>query len=104
MGQYLSPGVYVEEVAGTPPIAGVAPARSFHRAGDHRRRIYHAAKPDGSGPYTVAPVDAPRLVTDFTQFKNQFGDFQAENLTLAHAVFGFFNNGGTRCWWRAPPI
>jgi phage tail sheath protein FI len=56
------------------------------------------AKPDGSGPYTVAPVDAPRLVTDFTQFKNHFGDFQVGNLTLAHAVFGFFNNGGTRCW------
>ena len=28
----------------------------------------------------------------------RFGDFQAGNNTLAHAVFGFFNNGGTACY------
>ena len=99
MGQYLSPGVYVEEVAGTPPIAGVGTSTvGFIGQVTTGGGFTMPAKPDGSGPYTVAPVDAPRLVTDFTQFKNQFGDFQAGNLTLAHAVFGFFNNGGTRCW------
>jgi len=47
--------------------------------------------------YIVAPLNEPRLVTNWEQFKTQFGDFQTGNLTLAHAVYGFFNNGGTRC-------
>jgi hypothetical protein len=41
-----------------------------------------------------------KLCTNFTEFKKFFGDFSAvsgQNL-LAHAVFGFFRNGGTRCY------
>ena len=45
-----------------------------------------------------------KLCTNFTEFKNFFGDFlppsgdtQGQN-TLAHAVYGFFRNGGTRCY------
>lgn len=99
MAQYLSPGVYVEEVPGTPPIVGIGTSTvGFIGEVTAGGGFAMPAKPDGSGPYTVAPVNEPRLVTDFTQFRNQFGDFQAGNLTLAHAVFGFFNNGGTRCW------
>lgn len=99
MGRYLSPGVYIEEVAGTPPIVGVGTSTvGFIGAVTTGGAFAMPAKPDGSGPYTVTPVDAPRLITDFTQFRNHFGDFQVGNLTLAHAVFGFFNNGGTRCW------
>jgi phage tail sheath protein FI len=48
--------------------------------------------------YTVIPANDPQLVTSWVGFKNKFGDFQAGNQTLAHAVYGFFNNGGTRCW------
>ena len=47
--------------------------------------------------YELAPENEPQLVTNFEQFKNKFGDFQTANKTLAHAVFGFFLNGGTRC-------
>ncbi|MCB9101755.1 MAG: phage tail sheath family protein [Anaerolineales bacterium] len=38
--------------------------------------------------------------TNFGEFKKHFGDFTAdENQNrLAHAVYGFFNNGGTRCY------
>ena len=44
-----------------------------------------------------------KLCTNFTEFKKFFGDFlkSSENLgqnTLAHAVYGFFRNGGTRCY------
>jgi hypothetical protein len=46
----------------------------------------------------VAPAGVPRLITSWQEFKDSFGDIQAGNKTLAHAVFGFFNNGGTRCW------
>ncbi len=99
MPQYLSPGVYVEEVAGTPPIVGVGTSTvGIIGAVNTGGGFTMPAMPDGSGNYTIAPVDEPRLVTDWTQFKNQFGDFQAGNLNLAHAVYGFFNNGGTRCW------
>lgn len=40
------------------------------------------------------------LCTNFSEFKSSFGDFSTdvEQRHLAHAVYGFFNNGGTRCW------
>jgi phage tail sheath protein FI len=104
MAQYLSPGVYVEEVPGTPPIAGVGTSTAafvgvVNTAANNPDGSPFAMpqKPDGSGPYTVAPLNEPRLVTNWEQFKTQFGDFQTGNSTLAHAVYGFFNNGGTRC-------
>ncbi len=49
-------------------------------------------------PYPLAPMGQARLVTGWTAFKNLFGDIQDSNRVLAHAVYGFFNNGGSRCW------
>jgi uncharacterized protein len=52
----------------------------------------------------------PKLCTNFSEFIREFGDFDLSSTqgaeqtvhdghnTLAHAVYGFFNNGGTRCW------
>jgi hypothetical protein len=48
--------------------------------------------------FAAAPVGTPVLLTGWEDFKNNFGDFQAGNLILAHAVYGFFNNGGTAVW------
>lgn len=48
--------------------------------------------------YTIAPGGEPRLITSWEEFKNNFGNIQAGNAKLAQAVYGFFNNGGTRCW------
>lgn len=41
-----------------------------------------------------------KLCTNFTEFKKFFGDFSNHpgQSNLAHAVFGFFRNGGTRCY------
>jgi phage tail sheath protein FI len=41
-----------------------------------------------------------QLCTNFTEFKKYFGDFSevAGQSNLAHAVYGFFRNGGTRCF------
>jgi phage tail sheath protein FI len=45
-----------------------------------------------------------KLCTNFTEFKNYFGDFSPDTdedkgqNTLAHAVYGFFINGGSRCY------
>lgn len=105
MAQYLSPGVYVEEVPGTPPITGVGTnTAGFVGVVDTTKTnpggsaFKMPAKPDGSGDYTLAAANTPILVTNWEQFKNQFGDFQSANEALAHGVYGFFNNGGTRCY------
>lgn len=118
MPQYLSPGVYVEEVASSiQPIAGVGTSTAgfigYVEAGVAMpvipgRFVVPPAAPGGTAPapapapvpvrYTVAPAGQAQLVTSWESFKNQFGDFQEGNATLAHAVYGFFNNGGTRCW------
>lgn len=41
-----------------------------------------------------------KLCTNFNEFKKHFGDFSTDlyQNKLAHAVYGFFNNGGTRCY------
>lgn len=48
--------------------------------------------------YALAAVGSPELITSWEGFRNSFGDIQDGNRVLAHAVYGFFNNGGTRCW------
>ncbi|QLE58017.1 phage tail sheath subtilisin-like domain-containing protein [Nostoc sp. TCL26-01] len=52
----------------------------------------------------IAQAGEIKLITNFSEFKKFFGDFlpptgdtQGQN-TLAHAVYGFFRNGGTRCY------
>lgn len=56
------------------------------------------------GKWTSEPKGEIKLCTNFSEFKKFFGDFldpkgdiQGQN-TLAHAVYGFFRNGGTRCY------
>jgi phage tail sheath protein FI len=41
-----------------------------------------------------------KLCTNFGEFKKSFGDFSLcpSHNHLVHAVYGFFNNGGTRCY------
>ena len=77
MPQYLSPGVYVEELeAGSRPIEGVATSIAAF-----------------VGLAKAGPVNTPTLVTNWSQFTQTFGDFMEESY-LAHAVYGYFNNGG----------
>jgi phage tail sheath protein FI len=49
---------------------------------------------------TAVPVGQAKLCTNFTEYKNAFGDFSLDqnHRRLTHAVYGFFNNGGTRCF------
>ena len=78
MPQYLSPGVYVEELDGGPrPIEGVGTAVAAF-----------------VGLAEKGPVNEPTLVTNWTQYVNTFGDF-TEGSYLSHAVYGYFQNGGT---------
>lgn len=81
MPTYLSPGVYVEEVpAGSRPIEGVGTSVAAF-----------------VGLATKGPVNEPTLVSNWTQFTEAFGDF-VENSYLAHAVYGWFLNGGGNCF------
>ncbi|MSP92901.1 MAG: phage tail sheath family protein [Myxococcales bacterium] len=78
---YLSPGVYVEEVdRGTKPLEMVGTSTVAFL-----------------GECTVGPVNETIFCTNWSQFTKHFGDFQNSEY-LAHAVYGFFNNGGARCY------
>jgi phage tail sheath protein FI len=81
MPTYLSPGVYVEELeAGSRPIEGVGTAVAAF-----------------VGLAERGPLNVPTLVTNWSQFTQVFGDF-VEGSYLAHAVYGYFQNGGGACF------
>ena len=81
MPNYLSPGVYVEEVqAASRPIEGVGTAVAAF-----------------VGLAQKGPANTPVMVTNWTQFVASFGDFM-EGSYLAHSVYGFFLNGGTTAY------
>lgn len=81
MPNYLSPGVYVEEVAsGSRPIEGVGTSVA----------AFVGLAPTG-------PLNDPTLVTNWSQYVAAFGEF-TDGYYLAHSVYGFFNNGGTAAY------
>jgi len=78
---YLTPGVYVEEVdGGTKPIEGVGTAVAAFL-----------------GVAEKGPVGKATMVANWTQFVETFGGF-IPGAYLAHAVYGYFNNGGGLCY------
>lgn len=89
-GSYLAPGVYMEEVdRGPRPIEGVGTAVAAF--------IGFAA----AGPYNT-----PEMVTNWSQYVEKFGHVDAsgkrkphaDGFYLSHAVYGYFLNGGGRCY------
>lgn len=81
MAEYLSPGVYVEEIpGGSKPIEAVGTS-TVGFIGESRK----------------GPVNKVVFCPNWTTFVKNFGDF-ADSEFLAHAVYGFFNNGGARCF------
>src|SRR5712664_626702 len=78
---YLSPGVYIEEVdRGSKPIEAVGTSTAAF-----------------IGESSVGPTNEAVLITNWAQYTRTFGDFSHSTL-LAHAVYGFFNNGGTKAF------
>jgi len=81
MGEYLSPGVYIEEVdRGTKPIESVGTSTAAF-----------------IGESLVGPRNEAVLCTNWSQYVKAYGDFSKSEY-LATAVYGFFNNGGARCF------
>src|SRR5438309_7597778 len=96
MPEYLSPGVYVEEIdTGSKPIEGVSTSTTGMVGVTER-----------------GPVNVPILITGFGEFQRWFGGYlnktdfpdepdedEARPLRyLPHAVEGFFTNGGKRVY------
>ena len=50
------------------------------------------------GESAKGPTNEPVLVTNWSQFVRTFGDFKHCSEHFAHGVYGFFNNGGSRCF------
>lgn len=136
MPQYLSPGVYVEEVpSAIKAIAGVSTSTAaFIGIVPDKISLIAKRKDDPTATTFVdftlsAPAKTPQLITNWTQFTKAFGDLIGEapetspsptptpsptpgpspspspaptinqgHQRLAHAVYGFFNNGGSRCY------
>lgn len=76
----LHPGLYFQEVAGTPPVEGVSTATA--------------------GFVGIAPkgkIGEAVLVTNWNQYVKEFGGFINDSY-LAYAVRGFFENGGSRAY------
>jgi uncharacterized protein len=79
--EYLSPGVYVEEVdKGSKPIEGAGTACAAF--------VGFAEK---------GPVNQPTFIPNWSEFVNNFGGF-IKGGYLASAVYGYFQNGGGRCY------
>ncbi len=82
MPEYLSPGVYVEEVStGPKPIEGVSTSVAGFL-----------------GPTERGPEDI-RYITSWLEFTRWYGGHQGVDASfMSYAVQGFFDNGGKRCY------
>ncbi|MFD4669917.1 phage tail sheath family protein [Lentzea sp. NPDC058450] len=78
--QGRAPGVYVEERPAVGPIPGVGTSTAAF-----------------VGPAVKGPVGSPEKVTSWTRFTETFGEYLNARY-LAHAVRGFFENGGTTAY------
>ena len=92
MPNYYTPGVYIEEInTGPRPIEAVATA---------------VAAFVGFAPYSRrSDVNRPVLITSWTQYVERFGapingrrEPFMKGAYLSHAIYGFFLNGGSRCY------
>ena len=95
MPEYLSPGVYVEEVdRGPKPIEGVGTAMAafvgFTEKAELSREIDNELVVENL-------LNRPQLVTNWTQYIERFGGF-VPGIALPQAVYGYFSNGGSRCY------
>lgn len=75
------PGVYMEEVS-----SGVKPIET---AGTSTAAFFGVAE--------QGPIGSVKKILNFTEFQATYGGFM-KGYFLAHAVYQFFNNGGSQCY------
>ena len=84
MPNYMTPGVYVEEVSTGPrPIQAVGTSTAGFV---------------GVAPDAAAHVNEVVAINNWTQFLREYAVKSQNSTPLSHAVFGFFMNGGLRCY------
>lgn len=90
MGEYLSPGIYIDEVdRGPKPIEGVSTSTA----------AFLGLAPGG-------PANKPVFIANWTQYVETFSALEEDGTRnphmpgayLSHAVYAYFNNGGSRCY------
>jgi len=79
-----APGVYIQEITIPGPIAGVSTSIAAF-----------------VGPAQMGPLFKPTQITSISQFWNIFGTYVEDpyRVFAAHAVNGFFNEGGAECYF-----
>ena len=84
MAEYSTPGIYVEELAtGAHSIEGVGTSTAAFL---------------GVAPNPDARLHEAYAVNNWSQFVKEYGGPGLASTPLAQAVFGFFDNGGSRCY------
>lgn len=81
---YLAPDVYVEEVSGG--------ARPIEAVGTSTAGFV------GVAPNSRAHIDEAVAINNWAHFLREFVPEGSQSTPLSHAVFGFFQNGGSRCY------
>jgi hypothetical protein len=84
MTNYLAPDVYIEEIA--------SGSRSIQGVGTSTVGFV------GNAPDKSAYVNEPRPVHNWAEFQRLYVGKSTESTPLAQAVYGFFLNGGGRCF------
>jgi phage tail sheath protein FI len=81
---YLAPDIYVEEISsGARPIEGVGTSTAGFV---------------GTAPRPDVFLNEPVAINNWSQFVSLFVAETSVSTALSNAVYGFFQNGGTRCY------
>ena len=84
MPTYQTPGIYIEEIpAGSRPIEAVGTSTAGFV---------------GTAPKADAHLNEAFAVNSWSQFIREFVAENSKSTILSQAVFGFFQNGGSRCY------
>ena len=89
MPTYLAPDIYVEEVPGG--------ARPIQAVGTSTAGFIGVA-PDATAYMDRSPADRVRAINNWSEFMREFFHPDSASTPLSQAVYGFFLNGGRRCY------
>jgi phage tail sheath protein FI len=84
MPTYLAPDIYIEEVSGG--------ARPIQAVGTSTAGFV------GEAPDPTARINEAVAINNWSQFMRFFVPEGSKSTPLSHAVYGFFQNGGSRCY------
>lgn len=95
MPEYLAPGVFVEEIdKGPKPIEAVGTSTACFVG--FSEKAVSVSKIDGD-LVTESLINKPQFVTNWSQYVEKFGGL-VQGAYMPYAVYGFFQNGGGRCY------